>query len=70
MRCLYADDSQSSIDSLILNGRYFPNKASVRLSFDSQQSRREKTHVSSHFSLHRRGGGSPCSVQSKSSRAR
>jgi hypothetical protein len=70
MRCLYANDSQTSIDSLILNGRYFPNKPSVQLSFDSRESRREKTHVSSHWPLHRRGAGSPCSVQSKSSRAR
>jgi hypothetical protein len=58
MRCLYADRSQTSIDSLILNGRYFPNKASVRLSFDSRESRREKTHVSSHCWLHKSGGDS------------
>jgi hypothetical protein len=53
MRCLYANDSQTSIDSRTVNGLQLPNKASVRLSFDSRESRREKTHVSSHCWLHK-----------------
>jgi hypothetical protein len=58
MRCLYANDIQTSIDQSRMNGLQLPNKVSVRLSFDSRESRREKTHVSSHCSLHKRGGDS------------
>jgi hypothetical protein len=53
MRCLYADRSQTSIDQSRMNGLQFPNKVSVRLSFDLRESRREKTHVSSHCWLHK-----------------
>jgi len=42
MRYIYADDSQTSIDSRRINGLYSQHILSVRTSFDLRVSRREK----------------------------